>query len=309
MYSLVSAPVLGFDLVRLPGGTAVADVLLHGLTLTVSDIEIVAAGWDADWDRIDLWQDVQTAAQARKELRDKSAAYAQVATDPAAELAGALTVIESCPLGTVDGLLHCVRYDVLDWTWRSTGKVPRQRASSGGCGEQSDSANRATSVLCDAVAASYLRELLPDHTRRQLATPWVSASKLLPKRDVDLGPQHEGIVELLHRVESLPPGDIDRLIRSSESTRRSLADWAPAVHSASWAVFLSSRVRAAAAAQLLLVQAIDRAQISLTARAGGVWNLLSGAVQALIVRDLLDTTTVHRLVDPYLAALGPLANP
>ena len=87
------------------------------------------------------------------------------------------------------------------------------------------------------------------------------------------------------------------------------ADWAPAVHSASWAVFLSSRVRSAAAAQLLLVQAIDRARIPLTARAGGVWNLLSGAIQALVVRDLLDTTTVHRLVDPYLAALGPLANP
>ena len=309
MYSLVSAPVLGFDLVRLPGGSAVADVLLRGLALTVSDVEIVASGWSADWDRIDLWQDVQAAAQQRQALRDRSAAYAEVAADPAAELAGALTVIESCPLGTIDGLLHCVRYDVLDWTWHPVGRVPRQRPSIASPGEQSEPANQATSVLCDAVAASYLRELLPDQTRRKLGAPWVSVSRALPEREIDLGPQHAAIIEVLSRIEALPNSDVERLTRAAESTRRGLADWAPAVHSASWAVFLSSRVRAAAAAQLLLVQAIDTAGVTLTARAGGVWNLLSGAVQALVVRDLLDSTTVHRLVDPYLAALGPLANP
>ncbi|MBN1170669.1 MAG: hypothetical protein JXA67_00675, partial [Micromonosporaceae bacterium] len=179
MYSLVSAPVLGFDLVRLPGGSAVADVLLHSLALTHSDIEIVATGWTADWDRIDLWQEVQAAAQQRRALRDRSTAYAEAAGDPAVELAGALTVIESCPLGTIDGLLHCVRYDVLDWTWRPVGRVPRQRGQAPVPGEQTDSANHATAVLCDAVAASYLRELLADQTRRELAAPWVSVSKAL----------------------------------------------------------------------------------------------------------------------------------
>jgi hypothetical protein len=284
----------------------VADILLRGLTLTQSDIEIVATGWSKDWDRIDLWQDVQAAAQERKALRDRSAAVAESVSDPAAELSGALTVIESCPLGTVDGLLHCLRYDVLDWTWR--GKVPRQRGAVTHPGEQSESATRASSVLCDAVAACYLRELLPDVTRRELASPWVSVSRVLPERDLDLGPQHAAVVEILTRVESLPTGDLERLIKAADSTRQNLADWAPAVHSASWAVFLSSRVRAAAAAQLLLVQAIDRARVTLAARASGVWNLLSGAVQALVVRDLLDEVTVHRLVDPYLAALGPLAD-
>ena len=309
MYSLVSAPVLGFDLVRLPGGSAVADVLLRGLSLTHSDVEIVASGWVTDWDRIDLWQDVQSAAQQRQALRDRSAAYAEVAADPAAELAGALTVIESCPLGTVDGLLHCVRYDILDWTWHPVGRVPRQRTSPPAPGEQTESANRASSVLCDAVAASYLKELLPDRTRRQLGTPWVAVSRALPERELDLGPQQEAITEVLARIGSLPQSDIERLTRAAESSRRTLADWAPAVHSASWAVFLSSRVRAAAAAQLMLVQAIDQAGISLSARAGAGWNLLTGAVEALGDRDLLGTTTVHRLVDPYLAALGPLANP
>src|SRR5512142_1726809 len=151
MYSLVSAPVLGFDLVRLPGGSAVADVLLHGLTLTVSDMEIVSSGWVADWDRIDLWQDVQSAAQQRQALRDRSTAYLETASDPQAELAGALTVIESCPLGTLDGLLHCVRYDVLDWTWRPVGRAPRPRGGGSHPGEQTEAAGRATSVICDAV--------------------------------------------------------------------------------------------------------------------------------------------------------------
>ena len=68
---------------------------------------------------------------------------------------------------------------------------------------------------------------------------------------------------------------------------------------------MSERVRAAAAAQLLLVQAVDDAGIPVADRAAGVWNLLSGTVQALLVRDVLDVDTVHRLLNPYLAALGP----
>lgn len=311
MYSLVSAPVLGFDLTRLQGGAAVADVLLQSLTLTVSDLNVVSSGWSKDWDRLDLWQDVQSAAQQRQALRDRSTAFAEAAGDPAAELAGALTVIESCPLGTIDGLLHCVRYDVFDWTWRPVGKqpkLPKQRSAASVPGEQTEMATRATSIVCDAVTASYLRELLPDETRRELAAPWVSAIRAVPERKPDLGPQESAILEVLSRVETLPAADLERLIKAADSTRQNLADWAPAVHSASWAVFLSDRVRAAAAAQLMLVQAVDRARIPLSARAGGVWNLLSGAVQALLVRDLLDEVTVHRLVDPYLASLGPFPN-
>jgi hypothetical protein len=56
---------------------------------------------------------------------------------------------------------------------------------------------------------------------------------------------------------------------------------------------------------MLLVQAVDTAAIPLADRAGGVWNMLSGAVQALVVRDLLDTATAHRLLAPVVAALGP----
>ncbi|WP_238016291.1 hypothetical protein KZZ52_53575 [Dactylosporangium sp. AC04546] len=296
MYSLVSAPVLGFDLSRLQGGSAAADVLLHGLSLTQSDLDAVAAARaDDDWDRADLWRDVDAAAQERR---------------TAVADAGALTVIERAPLGTLDGLLHCLRYDILDWTW---GKRPAQQAMPAPHARtprqrQSPVASRATGVLSDAAAAAYLRELLSDDSRRRLSAPWTAAMRALPEREHDLGPQGDDVRRLLTRVGSLTRAEMQQLNKVTDSARPGLSDWAPAVHSASWAVFLAGRVRSGAAAQLLLVQALDRSGVPVGDRAGGVWNLLSGAVQAIMVRDLLDSATARRLLDPYFTAMGPLAS-
>jgi hypothetical protein len=296
MYSLVSAPVLGFDLARLEGGSAAADVLLRSLSLTQSDVEAVASSRPDDWDRVALWQDVDAAAQERRKANEQTKN---------------LAVIERSPLGTLDGLLHCLRYDVLDWTWGGAStkrphstparviRPPRQR--------QSASASKATSVLSDAAAAAYLRELLPEESHRRLVEPWQTVARELPEREHDLGPNAEEIRRLLDRVAGIGPLEMVRLIRVSEHARPGLAEWAPAVHSASWAIFIAGRVRPAAAAQLHLVQAIDRAAVPVSERAGGVWNVLSGAVQALMVRDLLDAPTARRLLDPYFTALGSAA--
>jgi hypothetical protein len=154
--------------------------------------------------------------------------------------------------------------------------------------------------------ASYLREVLDADTRRQLGAGWVSAMRKLPAgAPIDLGPHHYAVSALLDRLRSLRRMDLARLVTSSDDARRNTGGWSPAVHSASWAAYLSDRVRTAAAAQMLLVQAVDTAAIPLAVRAGGVWNMLSGAVQALVVRDLLDTSTAHRLLSPVVAALGP----
>ncbi|MCW2638853.1 MAG: hypothetical protein JWP76_1159 [Dactylosporangium sp.] len=288
MYSLVSAPVLGFDLSRLPGGSATADVLLRGLSLTDGDIDVLANFRMDDWDRLALWQDVDEAARQRQTVRDLSA-------DPS-DAHQTLALLEQAPIGTVDGLLQCVRHDVLGWTWKSTGDSPAA---------QSGTAAQATSVICDAVVAAYLRDLLPVQSRRSLAVGWLSAARWLPVRPMHLGPQHDDISALLSRVRALSPAELARLGVAAEVARRSASDWAPAVHAASWAVYVSERVRAAAAAQLMLVQAVDDAGIPVADRAGGAWNLLSGAVQAMMVRDLLAAETVRRLVDPLLVALGP----
>jgi hypothetical protein len=123
---------------------------------------------------------------------------------------------------------------------------------------------------------------------------------------IDLGPHHFAVSALLDRLRTLRPEDSRRLSRSADDSRRTgAAGWSGAVHSASWAAYLSDRIRTAAAAQLLLVQALDNGVVPVAERAGGVWNLLSGAVQALVVRDLLDTATAHRLLAPVIAVLGP----
>jgi hypothetical protein len=286
MYSLVSAPVLGFDLTRLTGGSATAEVMLRGLRLQAADLPVLAERLPDEGVRGPLWVEVESAARRMPSLKGMSK------DDPA----GSLALVERAPIGTVDALLTCVRYDVMAWTWAGTGRDA----------QQSEVAAAATALICDAAVASYLREVLDADTRRGLGAGWVAAMRKLPVgAPIDLGPHHYTVSALLDRLRSLRSSDLSRLLASAEDARRNAGGWSPAVHSASWAAYLSDRVRTAAAAQMLLVQAVDTAAIPLADRAGGVWNMLSGAVQALVVRDLLDTSTAHRLLAPVVAALGP----
>jgi hypothetical protein len=217
--------------------------------------------------------------------------------DAESQASTALGLLQRAPLGTVDGLLQCVRHDVLDWTWEKSeqGKL------------QNEVASQATSVLCDALVAGYLRHQLDASVRRRLAASWVAASRRLPEHAVSLGPTGSSMQALLDRVASLSQQDGTRLYKAAETARREATQWAPAIHSASWAVHLAGRVREAAAGQFLLVQAVETSGIPVTERAAGVWNLLSGAVQALAARDLVDANTAHRLLSPVLATLGPSA--
>jgi hypothetical protein len=286
MYSLVSAPVLGFDLTRLTGGSATAEVVLRGLRLQTDDLPILAERLPDEGFRGPLWVEVESAARRMPSLKGMSK------DDPA----GSLMLVERAPIGSVDALLTCLRYDVMSWTWTGAGRDAKQ----------TETAASATALLCDAAVASYLREVLDDETRRGLGAGWVAATRKLPVgAPIDLGPHHYAVSALLDRLRSLRSMDMNRLSASAEDARRNAGGWSPAVHSASWAAYLSERVRTAAAAQMLLVQAVDTADIPLADRAGGVWNMLSGAVQALVVRDLLDTSTAHRLLAPVVAALGP----
>ena len=286
MYSLVSAPVLGFDLTRLAGGSATAEVVLRGLRLQKDDLQILADRLPDEGVRGPLWVEVESAARRMPSLKGMSK------EDPA----GSLALVERAPIGSVDALLTCLRYDVMSWTWTGAGRDAKQ----------TDTGAAATALLCDAAVGSYLREVLDDDTRRRLGAGWVSAMRKLPTgAPIDLGPHHYAVSALLDRLRSLRSADLNRLVTSAEDARRNAGGWSPAVHSASWAAYLSDRVRTAAAAQMLLVQAVDTADIPLADRAGGVWNMLSGAVQALVVRDLLDTSTAHRLLAPVVAALGP----
>lgn len=293
-YSLVSAPVLGFDLTRLPGGSATAEVLVRALCLQHEDL-VVLAGQLADEDtRGQLWLEVDAAAARVRDIHS-------IVDDE--DPARALALLESAPIGSLDALLHMIRHDVMSWTWRDDTGVPGGRRKRP---RQSETAARATSLLCDAAVATYLRAHLTEEVRRGLSAGWVAAVRRLPAAPpVDLGPHHYAVSALLQRLGTVRPEDVHRLETLAEDARRHPGGWSSAVHSATWAAYLSERVRTAAVAQLLLVQAIDIGSFPLTTRAAGVWNVLSGGVQALVVRDLLDAATAHKLLAPVLAALGP----
>jgi hypothetical protein len=279
--------VLGFDLVRLEGGPAAAEVLLGALTLTPADLPVLAGCVPGDHVRLPLWQEVSEADRRQRSIRGLAGLDPEIA----------LNLLESAPIGTLDGLLHCLRHDVLDWT------------RYGGA-----DAEPAAALLSDALVASYLRSELPVLTRRALALGWVTAVRRLPARPTDLGPQHRVVAGCLDRVGAAVPSQLDRLAAAgnaragySEAGGPGRRDWAAAMHSATWAVYLAGRVRAAAAAQLRLVLAIRSAGAKLTQLAAGGWNAASGAVQALLVRDMLDADLVSQLVEPYRIAFGPAA--
>ena len=300
MYSLVSAPVLGFDLTRMDGGPATADVLLQALRLNAPTLAALAEHLLDDDVRAELWLEVEAASARRPALNRGLDLLEDSETDKTPEgtsSAALLRALQLAPIGTVDALLRLVRHDILAWTWSGTGLAA----------VQDPLAMQATALLCDAAVAAYLRDLLPARTRRRLAAPWVAAQRRLPELPpLDLGPHHLAVTALLERLRAVGPGEAQRLSVSSDDARAhgGLA-WATAVNSASWAAHLSDRVRVAASGQLLLVQALDHDAISLEDKAGGVWNMLSGAVQAVLVRDLLDEATTHRLLAPVIAALGP----
>jgi hypothetical protein len=73
------------------------------------------------------------------------------------------------------------------------------------------------------------------------------------------------------------------------------------VHNASWAAHLSGRTRAAAAAQMQAVIAVQRGGFSAQECAAGAWNLVSGAVHAMIVADLLADVDHLALTEPLEA--------
>ena len=302
MYTLVSAPVLAFDLVRRAGGEHVARVVREALELRPDDLGLLAsyvrddAGLAAA--RTEAWLAVSTAEAARPEvtglLDDVRAASASGLPVTAATLAA----LESAPLGSLDALLRLVRREVLDWTWHAAAGP-----QAGGLAVQSSQGTAAASVVCDAVAACYLTPDLPEVMRRRLGGSWTCVSRTLALAERGGADPGEAPRALVRRLRHLDETDRRRLRAASSAGRSGRTRWAESVHEASWAVHLSGRVRAAAAAQLMAVEAVRVAGLPLADSAGGVWNLVSGAVQAAVVDDLLSAEHSAVLADPVRTAL------
>ncbi len=292
MHSLVNAPVLGFDLARLAHGAQLAAQLRSCLALGPADLPILAAEYSCDQARDDAWREVALAATSAPGLgRILTIAGQAIAGDSGEAVLG---VLSTAPLGSLDTLLHCVRHDVMDWTWTRSGEVA----------VQSDAAAHATAVVCDAVTAAALDGSISDRAAARLARPMLRVAGHLPAAADEVGPCSASVFTLLKAVSGLDGQAVARVVAGAEPDVAAPGRWAEAVHAATWAVHLAGRVRPAATAQLLLVEAVHAAKVPAQALALGAWRVLSGAVQAAVVRDVLDDVTADRLGQDCRRALG-----
>lgn len=296
MYTLVSAPVLGFDLVRMDGGDRVAAILVRALACTPDDLAVLARHYQDGPQRHRAWFDLTRAESRALEMRRVVDRWDSFAGQDPISAASTLRMLQRSAIGNLDGLLSCIRHDVLDWTWRAAGEIS----------VQPEPAARASAVVCDAAAGAYSTPLISAESRRRLAAGWVAASRVLPARSWEAGPETTAVDALLARLRRLSPGDVDRFRRADRLARVSGVAWTSAVHEASWAVHLAGRTRAAAVAQLSGVEALRAADFPVELAASGGWGIVSGCLQALVVRDLLPEALVGQLVRPLEDIVGQL---
>lgn len=293
-YTMVSMTGLGFDLVRLPGGSAVADVLLSAMATTDDDLAALAAVHPGAH-RAARWHDAQLAAAARPALRSTLQVAGSVLDLTAAgEAQGrdVLALLTLAPLGDLPALDRMIRADVLEHTW----------AVVDGVGVRQERDVLAGDVIVDAATSAYCSELMDDAQRRELAAPFLAARQAGAVAGVS---RPAGLLgALLDDVATWSPADVAAWRAAVDLVRPGSMAWSGAMHQASWAAHLSGRTRTAAENQLHGVQAFRQAGFSANDAAAGSWNALSGVLHALTVADLLGDAEAQVLVQPWLIARG-----
>lgn len=289
-YSVVGGPALGFDLARLEGGAQVAGVLRVALAVGPEDLDRLAAchpgaGAREEWRRAHV--PTTGTESAATTLRLAGAALEEAAAGETA----LLRRLESSLLGDVHALDRMIRRDVLDWTWLHGGAVAAQDPV----------ASLAADVLADAATSAYLRDRLAPDLRRAMAAPFVRAGLALPEVET-------GLPELDRRLAGFAASDDDARRawrRVVDELRVHTAEWAPAMHQATWALSVTERLRAACDAQLAAVIAFVDGGFTRRDAAYGVWNAWSGTVQASLVTDLLPERDADVLLRAWRAVHTP----
>jgi hypothetical protein len=297
-YSLVSAATLGFDLVRLPAGGQVADVLLTGLAADADTLHRLAGAHPASGAGAASY-----AVRARRAHELAATGVPQLRDVPA--VAGAdvrsarlLALLEQGTIGNTQALERVVREDVLGSEHAVAGTIDPEVLG------------RAADVLADAATGWWAADALEPAVRRELTTPYATATALVAPRHPDLGPATVGVGELLTAVRALGETGRRRWRIAVDAVRTQRRPWATAMHGAAWAAHVSGRTRTLAAAQLMAVQAFLDGGLTARDGAEGVWNALAGCVQGLAMADLLDEESLAVLGEPWAVVTGrplPLA--
>jgi hypothetical protein len=289
-YTLVSAATLGFDLVRLPAGREVADVLLAGLA---ADAEALASVADVHPARgRDREQRGVLAVRARR-ARELAAAVPTVRTvaDAGSRAAVLVAQLERGTIGDAATLERLLREDVLGPQHRGLADLAQE------VGEE------AADVLADAAVGHWAADVLPPLVRRELTAPFARArAEGLVAPGVigpDLGPAAGDLAELLAAVRDLDGPGRASWRSAVDEGRAEHRPWATAMHEASWAAHVSGRTRALATAQLHAVQAFLDGGFDTSDGAAGVWNAVAGCVQGAAMADLLDEGSLAALLAPW----------
>jgi hypothetical protein len=303
MYSLVSPSVLCMDLVRHDNALGVLDVLDRAITLGPADVASLESAHRDDDARDRAWAEVERVCGDAPKLSDAVAAVRQTIAD-----AGFDSVIESgfaeklsrTPMFGLPHLLSMVRNDILDWTWERSREISVCRHPA------------AAAVVVDAVAAAYVRDRLSIQTYARLGGPWAGLHFGVPTAlpaagdSEAFGPQGRRLRDLVEQLARLTAEDFLTIEQIANTARTAGTDWSKLMHSATWAAYMSGRLRPAARAQIAATRALLLAGLTPMAAATGVMRVVTGVVQAVVVTDLLDTRTYDELVSPWQAACGPL---
>ena len=287
-YSLVGAHALGFDLARLARGRQAAAVLRTALTADAADLDRCAAQHPGavirgPWLQATARADAR-AATVRSVLPLAGEAVEEAVTTGASTL---LRRLETSLLGDTHALDHFLRHDVLDWTWLHSGPMA----------VQDPTASTAADVLADAAISGFLGDRLDAGVRHAMVTPYLRAD--LPTRDETASTGMARLDRVLDRLADSDESARAAWRRVVDEQRLRTAEWAPAMHQASWAVSMADRLRLACDAQLAGVIAFQRGGLTPRDAAYGVWNAVSGVIQAVVVADLLPARTSAVLMRPW----------
>lgn len=295
VYSLVNAPTIGYDLARLPTGAAVATVLLEALAVyspsgEQADLSAFDASAVADPRRAAAWLEVSAltpeaklgeALAAAKQVVDDAERTRQLGQFQSQALEPVMAGLASSYFGGLDDLVRFARLDLLE-----------------------GAPVHVVAMASDALAAAYGGRRLPDDARHLLGGPWIAATRSLPAIPADLGPFAAEVGRVLDKLPLLTGPQAVVLVEASCALE---ADWSRRMHDAAWAAYLSGRLRPAASAQFQAVRGLRAAGVDPAMAARGVWNAVSGCLQAVVLHDLLDEVTYGVLVGPWETAMGILS--
>ncbi|WP_345526384.1 hypothetical protein [Nocardioides endophyticus] len=290
-YTVIGGPALGFDLARLPGGHQVADVLRVALAAGPDDLERLADCHPGAGDREEWRRACAEPATGTPAMSDALPLAGAALEEAAAGETALLRRLETSLLGDARALDRLLRRDLLDWTWLHSGSIA----------VQDPVASLAADVLTDAATSAYLREDLPAELRRAMAGPFVRAGLAAADEHDEIS---LGLPDVDARLATLAGADAE--VRATwrrvvDELRAHTAQWAPAMHQATWALSLADRLRVACDAQLAAVIAFQRADFGARDASYGVWNAWSGVVQASTVSDLLSADDADVLLRPWRA--------